>query len=108
MLVHPLFSGLMLGCLTSTIQLLERQYSKYFAMDITPELMKATESARPHNLDSEEIVGMFSAAQKTAPGATMLLSVMHASILEQNCGLSCCTSQFSVDESHPVWKVAGR
>lgn len=32
---------------------------------------KETETARPHNIDSEEIMGMFSAAKHRAPNATL-------------------------------------
>jgi len=49
---------------------IERQYARYFGMDITEELKKQTESARSHNIDSEEVMGMFAAAQQKAPNAT--------------------------------------
>jgi hypothetical protein len=40
-------------------------------MDIRDELKKQTESAKLHNMDAEEIVGMFSAAQQRATHATL-------------------------------------
>ena len=40
-------------------------------MDLTEQLRKETESARAHNIDAEEIIGMFSAAQKRPPNATV-------------------------------------
>jgi hypothetical protein len=62
----------MLGVLVdASVVVLERQYAKYFALDISPELEKEVESARCHNMDAEEIMGMFSAAQQRAPHATL-------------------------------------
>ena len=43
---------------------MERQYKKYFECEITEQLRKETESARSHNIDAEEIMGMFSATKK--------------------------------------------
>ena len=48
-------------CLTAVITVLERQYDRYFAMDVSKKLEEETESARCHNIDAEEIMGMFSA-----------------------------------------------
>ena len=50
---------------------LERQYKKYFETDISATLILETKSARYHNIDAEEVMGMFSAAQKKAPNATL-------------------------------------
>jgi len=57
--------------LAAVIDVLQRQYSMYFSLDINDKLTKETESARAHNIDAEEIMGMFSAAQKRAPKATL-------------------------------------
>ena len=65
-----LFEKMMASCLKSIILVIERQYARYFGMDITEELKKQTESARSHNIDSEEVMGMFAAAQQKAPNAT--------------------------------------
>ena len=65
------FQEMVKACLSSVIQLLERQYARYFRLGITEELKKQTESARSHNIDSEEVMGMFSAAQQRAPNATL-------------------------------------
>ena len=51
--------------------MLERQYKHYFEMDLTTELCQETETARTHNTDAEEIMGMFSALKKCAPNATL-------------------------------------
>jgi hypothetical protein len=59
------------ACLATVITVLERQYKKYFEMDLTEELRKETETARSHNIDAEEIMGMFGAAQQRAPNATL-------------------------------------
>lgn len=62
----------MLGSLLeASVVVLERQYARYFQLDITPELEKEAESARCHNMDAEEIMGMFSASQQRAPHATL-------------------------------------
>ena len=50
---------------------MERQYKKYFECEITEQLRKETESARSHNIDAEEIMGMFSATKKKSPNATL-------------------------------------
>ena len=49
------------------LDVLNRQYARYFSMDITEK----TQSARSHNIDAEDIMGLFSAAQKRAPNATL-------------------------------------
>ena len=49
----------------------KRQYKKYFECEITEQLRKETESARSHNIDAEEIMGMFSATKKKSPNATL-------------------------------------
>lgn len=40
-------------------------------MDISDELQKQTESARLHNIDAEEVMGMFSAGKERANNATI-------------------------------------
>ena len=55
-------SKMMASCLKSVILVIERQYARYFGMDITEELKK--------HIDSEEVMGMFAAAQQKAPNAT--------------------------------------
>ncbi|KAK6182008.1 hypothetical protein SNE40_009780 [Patella caerulea] len=60
----------MTACLDSTIEVLERQYKKYFELDITEVLRAKTKSAKSHNIDSEEMMGMFSALKAKAPSAT--------------------------------------
>lgn len=74
--------------LEAFIQVLERQYAKYFALDITDTLRKEVESARSHNIDAEELMGMFSTAQKKSPNATLFSELQNAYNEEQNCGLS--------------------
>ena len=58
-------------CLKAITTVLERQYKRYFEMDPTTELGQETETARTHNMDAEEIMGMFSALKKRAPNATL-------------------------------------
>ncbi|KAK2140230.1 hypothetical protein LSH36_1428g00005 [Paralvinella palmiformis] len=66
-----LFFKMVKACLSSIITVLERQYDRYFTMDITDRLKQETESARCHNIDAEQIMGMFSAAKNNAPNATL-------------------------------------
>ena len=61
---------MIVACLTAVIAVLERQYKCYFGINLTAELKKETESARSHNIDAEEVMGMFSAAKQRAPNAT--------------------------------------
>ena len=65
------FRDMMKACLEGIIVVLERQYKKYFECEITEQLRKETESARSHNIDAEEIMGMFSATKKKSPNATL-------------------------------------
>ena len=59
-------SEMLKATILATLDVLERQYSKYFSMDVTETLRQETMSARCHNIDAEEIMGMFSAAQKSS------------------------------------------
>lgn len=68
---EKLFVTMMTACLSSVITVLERQYDRYFTMDLTDTLKTETESARCHNIGAEEIMGMFSAAKHNAPNATL-------------------------------------
>ena len=65
------FVTMMRPCLCTVIDVLERQYSKYFSMDLTEKLKQETASARSHNIDAVEIMGMFSALKQKAPNATL-------------------------------------
>lgn len=69
--VDPQFKTMMKDCLLAVTAVLGRQYSKYFTIHITEKLREETASARSHNMDAEELMGMFSASQKKAPNATM-------------------------------------
>ena len=69
--VEPQFGPMMTCCLQAVIAVLERQYTKYFDIVVTEKLREETASARSHNIDAEEIMGMFSASQQKSPNATM-------------------------------------
>ena len=75
------------ACLTATITVLERQYKRYFEMDLTSELRKQTETARSHNIDAEEVMGMFSAIKKGFQCHTVLPFIQNASKKEWCSGL---------------------
>ncbi|XP_041377106.1 uncharacterized protein LOC121389518 [Gigantopelta aegis] len=59
------------ACVQSAIAVLERQYSRYFSIEITEKLREETASTRLHNIDSDEIMEMFSAAKAKAPNAIL-------------------------------------
>ncbi|KAL5004056.1 hypothetical protein ScPMuIL_017512 [Solemya velum] len=67
----PLFVFMMKCCLTSIVGVLEKQYRPNFELNITAELKKETESASRHNIDAEQIMGMFGALKGHAPNATL-------------------------------------
>jgi len=69
--VDPQFEEMMWGCIKAIIQVLERQYAKYFDIHVTEKLKEETESALSHNMNAEEIMGMFSSSQQKARNATM-------------------------------------
>jgi len=61
------------ACIHAIVDVLEHQYRKYSDVDIT-EKLKETKFARTHNIDTEEVMGMFSATIVTiqrAPNATI-------------------------------------
>lgn len=68
---EDLFKVMMEACLGAIVEVLERQYKKYFEIDLTEKLKEETKSARTHNIDAEEIMGMFSASKKRSPNATL-------------------------------------
>lgn len=54
------------------LSVINRQYQSYINLDTADEeLQRKTESARLHNIDAEEVMGMFSAAQDKAKHATV-------------------------------------
>ena len=66
-----LFSVMMERCASKIIDVLQGQYKKYFVMDVNEVLLEETKSAKLHNIDSEEMMGMFSALQQKAGSATL-------------------------------------
>nr|XP_047146751.1 uncharacterized protein LOC124819309 [Hydra vulgaris]XP_047146752.1 uncharacterized protein LOC124819309 [Hydra vulgaris]XP_047146753.1 uncharacterized protein LOC124819309 [Hydra vulgaris]XP_047146754.1 uncharacterized protein LOC124819309 [Hydra vulgaris] len=58
-------------CLNAVISVIDRQYKRQFEMSSNDLLKDQTKSARLHNIDSEEVMGMFSAAKHKAPNATL-------------------------------------
>ncbi|KAK0051012.1 Protein bric-a-brac 2 [Biomphalaria pfeifferi] len=55
----------------SIADVINQQYKRYLQMNMTNELSTETESARLHNIYSEEVIGMFSAAKKILQNATI-------------------------------------
>ena len=62
---------MMTAVMSLSVTVLERQYKKYFEINLTAKLAEETKSARSHNIDAEEIMGMFSAPKKKSPNATI-------------------------------------
>nr|XP_047133635.1 uncharacterized protein LOC124811655 [Hydra vulgaris] len=59
------------ACLNAVEEVLTRQYKRYFSLSITEALKTETASARLHNIDSEELIGMLSDAKGRCPNATI-------------------------------------
>ena len=66
-----LFSSMVCACVTATVVVLERRYKRYFETPITDNMRTQTQSARTHNMDAEEIMGMYSAGSDKAKNATV-------------------------------------
>ena len=66
-----LFKVTMGACLQAVVDVLERQYTKYFQCELTEKLKAETKSVRSHSIDAEDIMGMFGALKKKAPNATL-------------------------------------
>ena len=58
------------ACLITVEDVLNRQYSGYFSLTVTETFKEETASARLHNIDSEELMGMYSDAKVRATNAT--------------------------------------
>lgn len=71
----PIDKGLFLAmretCLMGVCNVLKRQYSKYFQIDINEQLQRETETAHLHNIDAGQVMGMFRATKDKAPNATL-------------------------------------
>ena len=65
------FSEMLKAVVAVTVTVLTRQNKKYFGLDITERLTEETRSARSHDTDAEEVIGMLSALQKRSPRATI-------------------------------------
>ena len=63
--------NMILARLIAVEDVLNRQYERYFSLSITETLKEETASARLHNIDSEELMGMFSEAKGRSPNATV-------------------------------------
>ena len=99
-----LFKSMMTACLLKTVEVIEAQYSKYFKLDITQELIIETESARCHNIDAETVMGMFSAALKHSPNATM--SFFSARIRAQKNDVAGCLKNLSNEDRDRLINLA--
>ena len=61
---------MILSCLAAVTSVLERQYQRYFQMELSGQLRRETQTARLHNFDAEQVFGMMNAAKKRAPHAS--------------------------------------
>ena len=64
-------TDLVRSCLSAVMAVIDRQYKRQFDTAVSDELKAQTKSARLHNIDSEELMGMFSAAKQKAANATL-------------------------------------
>ena len=63
---EQLFITMMKNCLDANFAVVEKQFAKYFRSTVTEEIVKVTKSARCHNIDAEEVMGMYR-QQRTSP-----------------------------------------
>ncbi|KAK6167399.1 hypothetical protein SNE40_021435 [Patella caerulea] len=66
----PLFGDMVITGISAVISVPERQYKRYFELDVTQQLKQETLSARAHSIDAEEMIGMFSAWKQRAQHAS--------------------------------------
>lgn len=67
----PNFQQMVKACIESILDLLKRQYTKYFENDLKSTLEEESKSTRLNNIDCEDLMGMFSAAKDRAPNSTL-------------------------------------
>ena len=70
-MITTMLEASLCGMSSEFLCVLKREYKPYMEMNLG-EVEKVTGSTRVHNMDAEEMVGLFSAAQDRAPSATML------------------------------------
>ncbi|QQP58183.1 Uncharacterized protein FKW44_003417, partial [Caligus rogercresseyi] len=70
-LCADIFEEYISQCIYSIISVLEKQYHKFVSIDITKKFSEETASARLHNMDAEELIGMFSQLKKKSPRSTI-------------------------------------
>jgi hypothetical protein len=58
-------------CLDAVMSAIHRHYTKQFEILQTDDLKAQTQTARLHNINAEELMGMFSAAKDKAPNAPL-------------------------------------
>ena len=61
----------MRGCLEECQTLIQNQYKSYYKLEISDELKNITKSCRAHNIDAEEVMGMFSSKKSSCPNGTL-------------------------------------
>ena len=71
-----LFCEMTKVCITAIITVHERQYKRYFETNISEQLRRETELCRLHNIDAEEIMGIFSSPKHAT--LCFLSPIMHA------------------------------
>jgi hypothetical protein len=65
-------------CLTKVLEALDRQYARYFATDLTAQLADETRSARLHNMDAEQVMGMVSAIKQRSHNVWIHVCILQA------------------------------
>ena len=70
---ESVFGEMMEACLGAVNGVMEKQCERYFEMELYEKLQDETKTAHLHNIDAEEMMGMFSVMQAKAPNATISL-----------------------------------
>jgi len=66
------YLNMMRSCLIAIADVINHQYKKHLLWNLHETLEEETKkSARSHNTDAEEMVGMFSAAKQRSPNETL-------------------------------------
>ena len=70
----PLFTSMLKAALVSTADMITRQYKNYYELEkqMTGDKGKSLETAKTRNMDSEEVIGMFSVMKSKTPRASLL------------------------------------
>eukprot|EP00794_Sanderia_malayensis_P017193 gene17193-18925_t len=78
------FKEMVTACIQAVIELLKRQYKKFLDNDIKSTLEEESQSTRLHNIDCEELMGMFSAHKAELQMPPFVIFIKDKGTKEQN------------------------